>query len=82
LLICKTSGNDEMMMELLMQDEVDTANYQEQHMMVLTALLCYREKLVVVPPEEVRGLRRRRTRINIDLQVIFCLTQTILWKMQ
>jgi hypothetical protein len=39
-LICKAGGNDEMMMELLMQDKADTANYQEQHMMVLTALLC------------------------------------------
>jgi hypothetical protein len=40
LLISKAGGNDEMMMELMMQDKADTVNYQEQHMMVLTTLLC------------------------------------------
>jgi hypothetical protein len=41
--------NDEMMMELLMQDEADTTADHENQMIVLTALLCYREQLLTVP---------------------------------
>jgi hypothetical protein len=42
-------SDDKMMMELLMQDEVDIAADQEHRMMVLTAMLRYREQLAVVP---------------------------------
>jgi hypothetical protein len=41
--------NDEIMMELLMQDEADVVVDHEQQMMVLTALLRYREQLLTVP---------------------------------
>jgi hypothetical protein len=41
--------NDEMMMELLMQDEADTTADHEQQMIVLTALLRYREQLLTIP---------------------------------
>jgi hypothetical protein len=53
--------DDEMMMELLMQDEADAAANQEQRMMVLTALLCYREQLATVPRvEKVKNKNRHR----------------------
>jgi hypothetical protein len=35
--------NDEMMIELFMQDEAEAATDQEQCMMALTTLLCYRK---------------------------------------
>jgi hypothetical protein len=50
-------SDDEMMMELLMQDEADAATKQEHQMMVLTAMLWYREKLAAVP---CRGRSRVR----------------------
>jgi hypothetical protein len=42
-------NDNEMMMELLMQDEAGAAADHEQRIMVLTALLRYREKLLAVP---------------------------------
>jgi hypothetical protein len=72
----------EMMMELLMQDETATAADHQQWMMVLVALLHYREDLLAIPCRVIQGLGRRRTRIGIDLQVLFCLTQIILQTMQ
>jgi hypothetical protein len=72
--------DDEMMMEMLMQDEA--AADQEQRMMVLTALVRYREQLATVPAGVVLMLGRRRTRIGIDSQVRFCLTPIILRMMQ
>jgi hypothetical protein len=41
--------DDKIMMELLMQDKTDVVVDHEQRMMVLTALLCYREQLLTVP---------------------------------
>jgi hypothetical protein len=40
---------DEVMTEPLTQDEVEAATDQEQRIMVLATLLCYREKLNIVP---------------------------------
>jgi hypothetical protein len=42
-------NDDEMMMELMMQDEADTAVDHQQRMMLLAALLRYREQLLAEP---------------------------------
>jgi hypothetical protein len=42
-------NNDEMMMELMMQDEANVAVNHLQGMMLLAALLLYREELLASP---------------------------------
>jgi hypothetical protein len=61
--------DDEMMMDLLMQDKVDAPADQEHRIMVLTALLCYREQLTAVP---FRGGSRVRKAKNRNGHQVTC----------
>jgi hypothetical protein len=69
-------------MELLTQHRANTAADQEQRMMVFTTLYATESSSTSSLIGVVQGLGRRRTRISIDSQVLFCLTQIILRMMQ
>jgi hypothetical protein len=75
-------NDNEMIMELLMQEGVDTTAVQEQRMMVLTALLCYQEQLVAIPRWDGSRVETMKNKNQHRLDMLFCLTQIILWMRQ